>query len=136
MWLRRINKFSFQGRICVEGSLTLHCASMQMDKRDVEAEQSNMKGGESAGGGFANPGEHSLGGGYTGTLKDITGGQTGGFKDLTGGAASENLVDIAQTFNQVPMCNSLDRVLDTALQNCNSLFQHLQHAETLFSSYM
>lgn len=59
---------------------------MQMDKRDVQAEQSNMKGGESAGGGFANPGEHGLGGGYTGTLKDITGGQTGGFKDLTGRA--------------------------------------------------
>ena len=48
--------------ICLlEGSLTLHCASMQMDKRDVEAEQSNMKGGESAGGGFANPGEHGSG---------------------------------------------------------------------------
>ena len=57
---------------------------MQMDKRDVQAEQSNMKGGETAGGGFANPGEHGLGGGYTGTMKDITGGKTGGFKDLTG----------------------------------------------------
>ncbi len=62
-----------------------------MDKRDVEAEQSNMKGGESAGGGFANPGEHGLGGGYTGTLKDITGGQNGGFKDLTGRACWQSV---------------------------------------------
>lgn len=65
-------------------SLTSEVALSQMDKRDVEAEQSNMKGGETAGGGFANPGEHGLGGGYTGTFKDLTGGETGGFKDLTG----------------------------------------------------
>ena len=55
-----------------------------MDKREREAKQSNLGGGESAGGGFANPGDHGLGGGYTGKMSDITGGKTGGFKDLTG----------------------------------------------------
>ena len=59
-------------------------AERQMDKREHEAKQSNMGAGESAGGGFANPGEHGLGGGYTGKMSDITGGKTGGFKDLTG----------------------------------------------------
>ena len=78
---------------------------MQMDKRDVEAEQSNMKGGESAGGGFANPGEHGLGGGYTGTLKDITGGQTGGFKDLTGRAPGKNLVRKLGPSKRLPSCH-------------------------------
>ena len=80
---------------CLIHSVTFRCPSiglMQMDKRDLQAEQSNMKGGESAGGGFANPGEHGLGGGYTGAMKDITGGQTGGLKDLTGRATGNPLV--------------------------------------------
>ena len=64
--------------------MTLKCAWMQMDKRDVQAKQSNMGSGNSAGGGFANPGEHGLGGGPTGKLSDLTGGATGTFKDLTG----------------------------------------------------
>ena len=59
-------------------------AAHQMDKKEHEAKQSNMGGGQSAGGGFAIPGEHSLGGGYTGKMSDITGGKTGEFKDLTG----------------------------------------------------
>lgn len=64
--------------------MTLNCALMQMDKRDVQAKQSNMGSGESAGRGFANTGEHGLGGGPTGKLSDLTGGATGTFKDLTG----------------------------------------------------
>ena len=64
-------------------------AARQMDKREHEAKQSNMGSGESAGGGFANPGEHGLGGGYTGKMSDITGGKTGGFKDLTGRVVCE-----------------------------------------------
>ena len=57
-----------------------------MDKRSVEAVQSGFTAGRTAGGGYASPGQHSLGGGYTGKASDITGGQTGGFKDITGEA--------------------------------------------------
>ncbi len=55
-----------------------------MDKRDVQAKQSNMGSRDSAGGGFANPAEHDLGGGPTGKLSDQTGGATGTFKNITG----------------------------------------------------
>ena len=43
-----------------------------------------MTAGQNGAGGFANPGDHGLGGGYTGKLSDIRGGETGGLKDLTG----------------------------------------------------
>ena len=50
----------------------------------MEAVQSGSTAGRSAGGGYASTGQHSLGGGYTGKVSDLTGGETGGFKDITG----------------------------------------------------
>jgi len=46
--------------------------------------QSGLTSGKNTGGGYAGTGQHSLGGGYTGKLSDITGGETGSFKDITG----------------------------------------------------
>lgn len=54
------------------------------DKRSTEARQSGLTAGQNAGGGFANAGNHGLGGGYTGKLSDIRGGETGRFKDIIG----------------------------------------------------
>lgn len=58
----------------------------------MEAMQSGLTSGRNTGGGYAGTGQHSLGGGYTGKLSDITGGETGGFKDITGKTSAFNLI--------------------------------------------